>query len=100
MQILHVRDCVYDPARTQNVRVLCRERARDDSGLVLFALEVWIRKSKEDGAKLRLAEDIGKKFHSVGTEYSDILIGACLGWRICDFRLGTCFLGGYRLCVI
>lgn len=49
---------------------------------MLLTLEMWIRESKENGAELRLVEEVGKKFHGIGTEYGDVLIRACSGWCV------------------
>jgi hypothetical protein len=41
---------------------------------VLSGFEVWIGKANENFAQLSLFEEIGEKFHRVGTDASRILV--------------------------
>ena len=42
-------------------------------------------------------EEVREKFHGIGAKHGDVLAEVYLEWFICDFRLGTYFLGVYGL---
>lgn len=56
MQVPHIRDGVYDPSRSQDVRTLRKESWRDDTRLVLACLEVRVRKQEEESGQGVLGE--------------------------------------------
>ena len=47
MQVANVRASVQDPSGLENVRVFTEQLGRNDAGLVLLLLEVWIGKEEE-----------------------------------------------------
>lgn len=74
VQIPHIGDHVHPAALAHYVRVLGHQRGGDDAGLVLAGLEVRVRKAEEEPGERGARDEVGEKFHRVGSERGDVLI--------------------------
>lgn len=73
MQLQHVSYGIHQPPDSKHVGILCQQRGTDDSPLVLRPLEMWVREEEEHLRQLALAEEVGKVFHGIATETSNVL---------------------------